>query len=480
MKTNQLIKYWDSVKTGSQEHEQSFLRLGVAFGLTAYFGILNYLYGAQSVSTSTLTIAGIAIAWSMMWVVIAIRNIESNLDRQLIGFAGDVTFVSVLISITGEYGTPLFFLFLIMLVGAVMDRRKHIFWGTYICALTSLLISVAFSNYWNARMEIIAAILGNLVFIPLYIRQLRLRSFEDINRTEVKFIQEAGINSNAYRGKNILSLVDHMNAKQKGVKILLAEDSAVARKIYMKILVSGGGHIVDDVQDGITAMDKLSKNKYDIVILNLKLPFISGMEIVNARKPIDRTPIIVVTSDSSVESIRACHQAGVDAYLVKPVDAEKLLNTVASLSNISLKRMKPTYQLGEKDGDLIDKKTIDTLKIIGAGQPGFLHEITSEYVYENTLLLTEMMRMLDEKDTSLLSKRAHIGKGSSGNIGAKMLCLLFSEMMQFSDQEWIDTGSAKINAALECLQETRLVMEHLIAHSTSYASSTPALRQEGG
>lgn len=110
--------------------------------------------------------------------------------------------------------------------------------------------------------------------------------------------------------------------------ILLVEDVDIIRKINSNVLQSFG-YKVDTACDGREAFDLL-QNKYDLILLDIGLPDISGIEICKKVRKCDtnlHTPIIFLTSyDSSCEE--KCKLAGANDFATKPISAQKLQKLV--------------------------------------------------------------------------------------------------------------------------------------------------------
>ena len=125
------------------------------------------------------------------------------------------------------------------------------------------------------------------------------------------------------------STVDH-----QGVDILLVEDNANDRELTIRALKKHGvvNHIFT-VADGAEALDFLfGRGAYSerelthrpaLILLDLKLPKIDGIEVLRAIKADDRTktiPVVVLTSSRENTDVRECYRVGVNSYIVKPVD----------------------------------------------------------------------------------------------------------------------------------------------------------------
>ncbi|HET7818381.1 MAG TPA: response regulator [Bacteroidia bacterium] len=102
-------------------------------------------------------------------------------------------------------------------------------------------------------------------------------------------------------------------------KILLAEDDFLLRKSLVYFLTDIGFHIIE-VENGIEAIEEIKKNKFDIVITDLSMPHVGGMEILNVMRNELKinTPLIVLTS-SGVEKVELeSFSMGASEFISKP------------------------------------------------------------------------------------------------------------------------------------------------------------------
>lgn len=120
-------------------------------------------------------------------------------------------------------------------------------------------------------------------------------------------------------------------------KILIVDDSKTARQVLTFSLQDDDFAITEAV-DGMDALHFLEKEQFDLLITDLKMPRMDGIELtrkVRASSAYKYTPIIILTTESSDEKKQAGKQAGASCWIVKPFLPEQLLKVV----NMSLDKV---------------------------------------------------------------------------------------------------------------------------------------------
>jgi DNA-binding response OmpR family regulator len=114
-------------------------------------------------------------------------------------------------------------------------------------------------------------------------------------------------------------------------KILVVEDEADLAKLVRNWL-ERDKHLVEVIDNGFEALTHLQINKFDVIILDLMLPELSGMEVCRRyRQGKGKTPILMLTAKNSVEDKEAGLDAGADDYLTKPFNMKELAARVRAL-----------------------------------------------------------------------------------------------------------------------------------------------------
>ncbi|WP_321889230.1 response regulator [Paraburkholderia bannensis] len=127
------------------------------------------------------------------------------------------------------------------------------------------------------------------------------------------------------------------------MKLLLVEDNAELSHWIVNLL-RAEQFTVDAVIDGEAADSVLITQRYDVVLLDMRLPRMSGKDVLNRlRRRRDNVPVLMLTAHGSIDDKVACFSAGADDYVVKPFDSRELVARIKAL----IRR-----QSGEKSGCL--------------------------------------------------------------------------------------------------------------------------------
>src|SRR6476646_1675043 len=109
------------------------------------------------------------------------------------------------------------------------------------------------------------------------------------------------------------------------LKILLVEDKDSLRQM-LSTAIQKAGYTVDAAGDGDVAAEKIRKQPYQLVITDLRLPTLSGLEILKIQKEIDSTiPVLLMTAYGTIEEAVDAMKQGAFAFVPKPIDVSHLL-----------------------------------------------------------------------------------------------------------------------------------------------------------
>jgi len=118
------------------------------------------------------------------------------------------------------------------------------------------------------------------------------------------------------------------------VKVLLAEDNPDNQEIIRKVLESHGA-LVDIADNGRQALDMGLKEAHDVILADIQMPEMDGIEMIRQlRQKRVTTPIVAMTAHAMREEKAKCFEAGCDEFLSKPLDITRLISTISSLCKL--------------------------------------------------------------------------------------------------------------------------------------------------
>jgi two-component system chemotaxis response regulator CheY len=118
-------------------------------------------------------------------------------------------------------------------------------------------------------------------------------------------------------------------------KILLVDDSAMARRSARQILESAG-YLVAEAEDGLVALERYFLEKPDLVLLDLVMKGMNGLDVLTKLTEMDGDArVVVVSADVQESSRQLAVEAGAAGFLNKPIDRSVLLSLVAKTLELS-------------------------------------------------------------------------------------------------------------------------------------------------
>ena len=194
------------------------------------------------------------------------------------------------------------------------------------------------------------------------------------------------------------------------MKILLAEDTQDLNRV-LTVALTHDGYDVDSAYDGEEAMEYIRKNGYDLLILDIMMPKMSGLDVLRTVRGYDNmTPVLLLTAKAEVDDRVTGLDAGADDYLTKPFAMKELMARVRALTRRKTVYMEKTLRFGDF--------VLDESKF----------ELSAENAVRLSVKEFELLRVLvgnagHRVDTAFLL--AHIWKGVDG-AGPDMVWLYIS------------------------------------------------------
>ena len=136
----------------------------------------------------------------------------------------------------------------------------------------------------------------------------------------------------------------------------MIEDELRLAENMARSLRESAGYAVDIAPDGQEGLFMAESSDYDLVLLDLMLPYLSGMQVLERiRKTGQRTPVLVVTARDDKESVVALLNAGADDYLTKPFDLGELLARAKALIRRGKGQPSPVLKVGDLELNTVNR-----------------------------------------------------------------------------------------------------------------------------
>ncbi len=235
-----------------------------------------------------------------------------------------------------------------------------------------------------------------------------------------------------------------------GSGILLVEDSLINQEVAVGILKNLGFETIKIASNGSEAIEFLKKETFNLVLMDLQMPEMDGFQATkiirdNSSAVLDHNvPIIAMTANATREDHHACLSAGMNAYLSKPFDPDRLKQLLKSHfmpkdpAAIQIKKQVPESPC---DMTIFDYK--GTMRRLMNDQT-LLHTILKMFIDDTPLQLIQLRHHLEKKNLKELILRAHSIKGASSNVGAEQLRQTAASIESAARAENISTISDSI------------------------------------
>lgn len=215
------------------------------------------------------------------------------------------------------------------------------------------------------------------------------------------------------------SIIKQNFNKRQHFKLLLAEDNPINQKVILKILSSAGFN-ANSAINGSEALDQYTKNDYDLILMDIQMPEMDGLEVTShirkMKKPKKDVPIIAITAHALIGDREKCLRAGMNEYISKPIRSFELLRMIDKLLKVdSISEKQEVENMTASNDVFLD---IDRLNKMSLGEKSFEVELLNDYIFDAQSKYDQMKSVFDQNNMKKLSELAHTLKGSSYTVGA--------------------------------------------------------------
>lgn len=260
-------------------------------------------------------------------------------------------------------------------------------------------------------------------------------------------------------------------AKPGSLRVLLVEDNAVNQMLASAILKKAG-HRVDLATDGIEGVEGVRNNVYDVVLMDIQMPNMDGLEATRRIRAMDdqskaNVYIVAITANALLGDRETCLSAGMNDYLPKPIDQKRLLAALGLVQS--------DIPAGTQSDDMVD----DTEAVINEADFRNLEETVGADAVANMVAITlsstpATMALIQaanaEGDLEKIKREAHDMGSNFGNFGAARLHTHIVELTKACREGRVARASLLVNQMPEILDEAVAAVKERVNAGVSHVA----------
>ncbi len=262
------------------------------------------------------------------------------------------------------------------------------------------------------------------------------------------------------------------------LKILVAEDTPFNQKFILRLLARWN-HQTTLAENGRQAWETFKRESFDIVLMDVQMPEMDGLEttrkirewedgrgnkigkdsdlkseIRNLKSKIQSIPIIAMTAHVVKGDRERCLEAGMDEYVSKPIDSDKLFETIEKLTSVS----------GVTKSEAADSVMVDDRLLLKAfdGDWDFFKEVVEIFLNDYPRLLDNLRKSFNEGDSDMFMRSAHSLKGMLNNFRAETAAEVASDLEQKGKRADLTGGQAGIESLAAQIAEVDKTLRNMI------------------
>jgi CheY-like chemotaxis protein len=200
------------------------------------------------------------------------------------------------------------------------------------------------------------------------------------------------------------------------LQILVVEDNQINQILAQRLIRKRGDHIVL-ANNGREALAALESERFDLILMDVQMPEMSGIEVTAAIRLREKDtgkhiPIIATTASAMKEDRVRCLEAGMDAYISKPIEREILFETIDRLTGYSMEARR-----GDAGGRSYDP-VFDVAAVLDSleGDSELLREILAIFLAQSPKHMEKIREAISDQNPKVLERAAHALKGTAANL----------------------------------------------------------------
>jgi two-component system, sensor histidine kinase and response regulator len=260
--------------------------------------------------------------------------------------------------------------------------------------------------------------------------------------------------------------------EQRSLEILLAEDNLVNQTLVVRLLEKQG-HRVSVAHTGLEAVEAISRQRFDAVLMDVQMPQMDGLEATALIRQQEQgtgrhLPIIAMTAHAMKGDRERCLAAGMDAYVAKPIQPKELLAAIVTLAPVTQPATPAENSTSASDEVL---NLAEAMEHVG-GDESLLMELAAIFIEIHAAQLTELRAAIARRDEACVSRLAHTIRGALGNFEARAACAAAFRLEQIGREgQWSSAHEAIALLEEKIAQVIPLLAEAVGTRATANSNS---------
>jgi two-component system sensor histidine kinase RpfC len=281
-------------------------------------------------------------------------------------------------------------------------------------------------------------------------------------------------------------------ARPAPLRILVVEDNRTSSALIRELLMLDG-HEVDICDSGIAALERLTRESYDVLLLDYNLGDMDGAQVLRTYRfgRIDAAPAIFLTADATAQTSARLLDAGAAGIVYKPVTRANLRDALVRLPDRRIiPAQTPAAVVAPVAADIarldrpalrvvpinpLDEDILRELRDLNAINAGFLGKLLSQAEVDIARACQQLSDAFANRSYATVPNVAHALKGVSANVGAVRLATLAGTLLQMSNDEYEAQGDRLAADLRECTRITVVALRQTIADSVSSGGNSGTL-----
>ncbi len=228
------------------------------------------------------------------------------------------------------------------------------------------------------------------------------------------------------------------NPLYEGLRILLVEDNTLNQVLAKKVLTDWKWN-VDIAETGVSAVQKIRDNDFDLVLMDIQLPEMDGYEATRqirkyTAEPKTNIPIIAMTAHAINGEAEKCLRAGMNDYVSKPFDPKDLYHKVVNVLRQSTENKTILKQPYKMQPTATKNTDLGYLTELSRGSKEFILQMISLFLEQTPIALASLEEAAKNKDWAMVGRVAHKMKPSLAFMGIKNLKDLIAALEEEAKQ----------------------------------------------